>query len=239
MKFLFCYSKTSFFSIAVVFISVFSFVGCGSERFENSKKLLEKITPEIPSLSPGDVVDKIASKIPFMQDDPIIDVPRGSVSVNTKPHGGMIFFNGMNRGRALKGKPVVLKGIKFGSHTLTARFPEKISTVFHFRLLRKKTNFVVPIGSNSRGMITFHISPSPAEIFVGSKYLGKADAKISTKKLSIGSHRVWIRKKGFQSFRFEIDVNPILHHFYFVEMIKSLDENEGSRSFSDKIFKIF
>ena len=239
MKFVSSFCKTSFFSIAMSVVLVFSFLGCGSERFENSKKLLGKITPEIPSLSPGDVVDKIASNIPFMQDDPIVDVPRGSVSVNTKPHGGMIFFNGMNRGRALKGKPIILKGIKFGSHSITARFPEKVPTVFHFRLLIKNTNFVVPVKNDCRGMITFNISPSPSEIFVGSKFLGTANARISTKKLSIGSHRVWIRKRGFQSFRFEIDVNPILHHFYFVEMIKSLDDNEGSRTFSDKIFKIF
>ena len=151
----------------------------------------------------------------------------------------MIFFNGINRGRALKGKPIILKGIKFGSHSLTARFQEKVSTVFHFRLLRKKTKFVVPIKKDSRGMISFHVSPGPAEIFVGSKYLGAANSRISTKILSIGSHRVWIRRKGYQSFRFEIEVNPTLHHFYFVEMIKNLGDNEDSRTVTGKFFKIF
>ena len=231
--------NSSYFSIIIFFLLSVSFFGCGSERFQNSKKLLEKITPEIPSLSPGDIVDKIATSIPFMQDDPIIDVPRGSVSISTKPHGGMIFFNGRNRGRAAKEKPVILKGIKFGFHSLTARFAEKVPTVFHFRLLKKKSTFVVPIQNGSRSMITFHISPAPAEIFVGSKFLGNADSRISTKKLGFGSHRVWIRKKGFQSFRFEIEVNPVLHNFYFVEMIKDLDDNEGSITLSDKILKIF
>ncbi|MED5579502.1 MAG: hypothetical protein VX794_05660 [Nitrospinota bacterium] len=239
MKFVNRFSFQCLFTLAISFFLATSFLGCGSERFENSKKLLAKITPEIPSISPGDVVDKIATSIPFMQDDPIMDVPRGSVSISTKPYGGMVFFNGTNRGRAIKGKPVVLRGIKFGSHSLTARFPEMVSTVFHFRLLRKTTTFVVPIHKNSRSMITFHVSPAPAEIFVGSKFLGNADSKISTKKLGVGSHRVWIRKKGFLSFRFEIEVNPILHHFYFVEMIKNLDDNKGSGTFTNKIFKIF
>ncbi len=239
MKFINHFCKSLSFSIVIMFFLMVSILGCGTERFANSKKLLEKMTPEIPSLSPGDVVDKIATSIPFMQDDPIIDVPRGSVIINTKPHGGMIFFNGINRGRALKGKPIILKGIKFGSHSLTARFQEKVSTVFHFRLLRKKTKFVVPIKKDSRGMISFHVSPGPAEIFVGSKYLGAANSRISTKILSIGSHRVWIRRKGYQSFRFEIEVNPTLHHFYFVEMIKNLGDNDDSRTVTGKFFKIF
>lgn len=239
MKFVNRLSNSLYFFIIIFLLLSVSFLGCSSERFQSSKKLLENITPEIPNLSPGDVVDKIATSIPFMQDDPIIDVPRGRVSISTKPHGGMIFFNGTNRGRATKGKPVILKGVKFGSHSLTARFPEKVPTVFHFRLLRKKSTFVVPVQNGSRNMITFYISPGPAEIFVGSKFLGNADSSISTKKLGLGSHRVWIRKKGFQSFRFEIEVNPILHNFYFVEMIKDLDNNEGSTTFSDKIFKIF
>ena len=74
MKFVSSFCKTSFFSIAMSVVLVFSFLGCGSERFENSKKLLGKITPEIPSLSPGDVVDKIANVQTGEADKPIEDV---------------------------------------------------------------------------------------------------------------------------------------------------------------------
>ena len=109
MKFINHFCKSLSFSIVIMFFLIVSILGCGTERFENSKKLLEKMTPKIPSLSPEDVVDKIATSIPFMQEDPLIDVPRGSVIINTKPHGGMIFFNGINRGRALKGKPIIKK----------------------------------------------------------------------------------------------------------------------------------
>ena len=60
MKFINHFCKSLSFSIVIMFFLIVSILGCGTERFENSKKLLEKMTPKIPSLSPEDVVDKIA-----------------------------------------------------------------------------------------------------------------------------------------------------------------------------------
>ena len=142
----------------------------------------------------------------------------GTVTILTEPQGAVIQFDGSARGWAYAQKPIVIKGVAYGWHTIKATLPGRVPRIEEVRIDGKQTRINLRLEQNSFGKLSVIVDPPGAEVFVDSRYHGLAEPKRDIDSLAIGEHTLWLRLKGFRSERRSIVVERQFHRSYRLRM---------------------
>ncbi len=149
-------------------------------------------------------------------------VPRGSgsVSITTEPQGAVITFDGTTKGWTYEKKPIVIKGVANGWHTIRATLPGQVPRVEEIDLGSGETRISIPLDPQAFGRLTIYSNPPGAEVFIDSRFYGVARPKIEVNSLSYGEHILWMRLQGYQSKRHNIIVERQADRSYRVYLKK-------------------
>ncbi len=149
-------------------------------------------------------------------------VPRGtgSISIQTEPQGAVITFDGTTRGWAYEKKPIVIKGVTNGWHTIRATLPGQVPRVEEVDLAGGETTVRIPLDPQAFGRLTIYSNPPGAEVFISSRFYGVANPKVEINSLSYGEHILWVRLKGYQSKRHNVIVERQTDRAYRIHLEK-------------------
>jgi len=148
--------------------------------------------------------------------DKVSVAPEGlsEVTIYSLPQGAIVIFDGTERGWTYAQKPLVLKGVPYGWHTIRVSLPTYVLRIDQVRLERPKMDVRIRLSKKSFGRLTVVVDPPGAEVFVDSRYYGKASPAVDVDSLPFGEHTVFVRKKGFLSERRNIVVERQFHRAY-------------------------
>ena len=144
----------------------------------------------------------------------------GAVRILSAPPGAVIDFDGTPRGEALDDKPLDIRGVPYGWHTIRAALPGRVPHVLEFNLERSQAEIRVPVSADGFGRLTIRTFPPGAEVFVDSRYHGKAEPQIQVNSLSYGEHSLWVRLDGHRQERLNIVVERQVEHSYYLYLTK-------------------
>lgn len=152
------------------------------------------------------------------------DVPRsgkGEVVVTSNPEGAVVIFNGNPRGEAYRLRPVEIKGVDYGRHSIRAEFPGYVGQVLEFDVRAKKTPIEMRLTKDGAGRLVVRSDPPGAEVFIGSRYYGKADPAIEVTNLAPGEYSMWLRLPGHGMERRNVIVERRRERRYMVVLDKA------------------
>ena len=152
------------------------------------------------------------------------DIPRdgkGAIIVTSKPEGAVIFFNGNLRGEAYSLRPVEIKGVDYGRHTIRAEFPGYVGQVHEVDVRAKKTPIQIRLRKDGAGRLVVYSIPPGAEVFIGSQYYGKADPALVLTNLNPGEYSMWLRLQGHGMERRNVIVERRRERRYMVVLDKT------------------
>ena len=121
---------------------------------------------------------------------------KGEIVVTSRPEGAVVIFNGNPRGEAYKLRPVVIKGVDYGRHSIRAEFPGYVGQVLEVDVRAKKTSIEMRLTREGAGRLVVRSDPPGAEVFIGSQYYGKADPALAVTNLAPGEYSMWLRLPG-------------------------------------------
>lgn len=124
--------------------------------------------------------------------------PTGTLRILSEPEGAVIIFDGAGRGTTFNAKPIVLKGVTYGRHTVRAEFPGRVPRVEEVDFARPEAEIRIPLSRSRFGGFAVYVDPPGAEVFIDSRYYGKAAPKIEVNDLPFGEHSLWVRLEGYE-----------------------------------------
>lgn len=130
----------------------------------------------------------------------------GTVQIVTEPQGAVVIFDGSPKGWTYEKKPIVLKGVPHGWHTIRATLPGRVPRVEEVELGTSNLEVRIPLDTQSFGRVTVYTSPPGAEVYIGSRFYGTTNPKIEINSLPYGQHSLWVRLKGYEDKRHNIVV---------------------------------
>lgn len=142
----------------------------------------------------------------------------GTMTVTSEPQGAVITFDGSNRGWAYAQKPIVIKGISYGWHTVKASLPGYVPRIDEMDFGSSQVAVHMVLSKDTFGRLSIVVEPSGAEVFVDSRFYGVASPVKEINGLAFGEHTVWVRKKGFRPERKSIVVERQTHRAYRLKM---------------------
>ena len=144
----------------------------------------------------------------------------GTVRLLSDPQGASIDFDGTPRGETFDAKPFVLRGVPQGWHTLRATLQNRVPHVVEFNLDRGEIELRVPLSIDGYGRLTVHTIPQGAEVFIDSRYYGKAAPQLQVNALTYGEHSLWVRLEGYRQERLNILVERQIERTYHLFLTK-------------------
>ena len=149
-------------------------------------------------------------------------VPRGSGSIKivSEPQGAVILFDGTPKGWTYEKKPIVIKGVPNGWHTIKATLPGRVPRIEEIEIDSSQADVRIPLGAQSFGRLTIYTAPPGGEVFIDSRFYGTANPKIEVNSLAYGEHVLWVRLKGYKSKRHNIIVERQIDRAYRVRLKK-------------------
>ncbi|OGL58950.1 MAG: hypothetical protein A3J27_07960 [Candidatus Tectomicrobia bacterium RIFCSPLOWO2_12_FULL_69_37] len=144
----------------------------------------------------------------------------GAVKILSEPQGAVIDFDGTPRGETFDAKPVEIRGVPYGWHTIRAALPGRVPHVVEFNLERGQAEIRIPFSADGFGRLNARTFPPGAEVFVDSRYHGKAEPQIAVNGLSYGEHSLWVRLDGHRQERLNILVERQVEHSYYLYLTK-------------------
>lgn len=151
------------------------------------------------------------------------DVPRsgmGEIVVTSKPEGAAVIFNGNPRGAAYSLRPVEIKGVDYGRHSIRAEFPGYAGQVLEIDVRAKKMSVEMKLSKDGASRLVVHSDPPGAEVFIGSQYYGKADPALEVTNLAPGEYSMWLRLPGHGMERRNVIVERRRERRYMVVLDK-------------------
>ncbi|MEK6710693.1 MAG: hypothetical protein AABZ64_08945 [Nitrospinota bacterium] len=150
-----------------------------------------------------------------------LDVARetGTVRILSEPQGAEIEFDGTPRGETTNARPLILRGVPHGWHTIRAILPGRVHHVLEFNLERGEVEVRVPLSGEGYGRLHVRTDPPGGEVFIDSRYHGLAEPQIQVNGLSYGEHLLWIRREGRQE-RLNILVERQIERTYLLFLDK-------------------
>ncbi len=145
---------------------------------------------------------------------------KGDVIVTSKPEGAAIIFNGNPRGAAYSLRPVEVKGVDYGRHSIRAEFPGFAGQVLEVDLRVKKMPIEMTLTRDGAGRMVVRSDPPGAEVFIDSRYYGKADPALEVKSLGPGEYSMWLRLSGHEMERRNVIVERKRERLYMVVLDK-------------------
>ncbi len=152
-----------------------------------------------------------------------VELPRGqaSVLVTSEPDGATIIFDGNPHGAAYAKKPVEIKGVAYGRHSIRAQFPGYVTQVLEVDVRSEKVPLKMRLSKGGEGRLVIRSSPSGAEVFINSRYYGKADPALEVTTLAAGEHSMWLRLPGHLMERQNVIVESRRERHYQVALDKA------------------
>ncbi len=152
------------------------------------------------------------------------EVPRsgkGEIVVTSRPEGAVVIFNGNPRGETYKLRPVEIKGVDYGRHSIRAEFPGYVGQVLEVDVRAKKTAIEMRLTRDGAGRLVIRSEPPGAEVFIGSRYYGKANPAIEVTNLTPGEYSMWLRLPGHAMERRNVIVERRRERRYMVVLDKA------------------
>lgn len=127
-----------------------------------------------------------------------VEIPRGqaSVLVTSEPAGAVIIFDGNPYGAAYAEKPVEIKGVAYGRHSIRAQFPGYVTQVLEVDVRSERVPLTMRLSKGGEGRLVIRSVPPGAEVFINSRYYGKAEPALAVTTLAAGEHSMWLRLPG-------------------------------------------
>lgn len=153
--------------------------------------------------------------------DPLL-IRRGSgtIQIVSEPQGAVVIFDGSPRGWTYEKKPIVLRGVPHGWHTIRATLPGRVPRIEEVELGTSNLEVRIPLDTQSFGRLTVYTSPPGAEVYIGSRFYGTTDPRIEINSLPYGQHNLWVRLKGYQDKRHNIIVERQADRAYRILLTK-------------------
>lgn len=146
---------------------------------------------------------------------------KGEIVVTSRPEGAVVIFNGSPRGEAYRLRPVVIKGVDYGRHSIRAEFPGYVGQVLEFDVRAKKTPIEMRLTKDGAGRLVVRSDPPGAEVFIGSRYYGKADPALEVTNLAPGEYSMWLRLPGHGMERRNVIVERRRERRYMIVLDKA------------------
>lgn len=146
---------------------------------------------------------------------------KGELVVTSRPEGAVVIFNGNPRGEAYKLRPVEIKGVDYGRHSIRAEFPGYVGQVLEVDVRAKKTSIEMRLTRDGAGRLVVRSDPPGAEVFIGSQYYGKADPTLEVTNLTPGEYSMWLRLPGHGMERRNVIVERRRERRYMVILDKA------------------
>lgn len=146
---------------------------------------------------------------------------KGEIVVTSKPEGAVVIFNGNPRGEAYSLRPVEIKGVDYGRHTIRAEFPGYVGQVHEVDVRAKKTPIEIRLTKDGAGRLVVRSDPPGAEVFISSRYYGKTDPALEVTNLAPGEYSMWLRLKGHGMERRNVIVERSRERRYMVVLEKA------------------
>jgi hypothetical protein len=140
--------------------------------------------------------------------------PLGAVRILSEPQGASIDFDGTPRGESFDAQPLMFRGVPYGWHTVRAAMLGRVPHVMEFNLNRPEAEIRVPLSTDGAGHLAVRTTPPGGEVFIDSRYYGKADPRIQINSLSYGEHSLWVRLDGHRQERLNILVERQVERTY-------------------------
>ncbi len=121
----------------------------------------------------------------------------GTVRIIVENPGAEIAFDGSPRGKSGKGVPIVIKGVVFGWHTARVSLPGFVTRIDEVEVGSEETTVRIALRESVAGRVSIYTTPPGGEIFIDSRYYGKAAPEIKLPRLPFGTHSLWIRLEGY------------------------------------------
>ncbi|MBI3128503.1 MAG: PEGA domain-containing protein [Candidatus Tectomicrobia bacterium] len=144
----------------------------------------------------------------------------GTVRILSEPEGAAVDFDGRPRGEAFKAEPLVIRGVPYGWHSIRATRLGMVPHILEFNLERPEAEFRIPVSAGGAGRLTVRTVPPGAEVFISSRYYGKADPQIQVSALAYGEHSLWVRLDGHRQERINILVERQIERTYHLFLTK-------------------
>jgi hypothetical protein len=144
----------------------------------------------------------------------------GTITILTEPQGAVIIFDGSPKGWTYEKKPVVVKAVRHGWHTIRATLPGRVPRVEEVELNTSELEVRIPLGTSSFGRLTIFSDPPGGEVFIGSRFFGTANPKVEINSLAYGEHTLWVRLKGYVDKRQNVIVERQADRAYRVRLTK-------------------
>lgn len=145
---------------------------------------------------------------------------KGEIVVTSKPEGAVVIFNGNPRGEAYSLRPVEIKGVDYGRHSIRAEFPGYVGQILEIDVRAKKTPVQMRLTRDGAGSLVVLSDPSGAEVFIGSQYYGKTDPFLEVTSLAPGEYSMWLRLPGHGMKRRNVVVERMRERRYMVVLDK-------------------
>ncbi|MBI1724870.1 MAG: PEGA domain-containing protein [Candidatus Tectomicrobia bacterium] len=145
----------------------------------------------------------------------------GAVRILSAPQGAVIDFDGTPRGETFDAKPLEIRGVPHGWHTIRATLPGRVPHVLEFNLERAQAEVRIVLSGDGYGRLNVRTLPPGGEVFVDSRYHGKAEPQIQVGALSYGEHSLWVRLEGHRQERLNILVERQIERSYHLFLTKS------------------
>lgn len=146
---------------------------------------------------------------------------KGEIVVTSRPEGAVVIFNGNPRGEAYKLRPVEIKGVDYGRHSIRAEFPGYVGQVLEVDVRAKKTPIEMRLTKDGAGRLVVRSDPPGAEVFIGSRYYGKTDPAIEVTNLAPGEYSIWLRLPGHGMERRNVIVERRRERRYMIVLDKA------------------
>ena len=141
--------------------------------------------------------------------------------MTSRPEGAVVIFNGNPRGEAYKLRPVEIKGVDYGRHSIRAEFPGYVGQVLEVDVRAKKTSIEMRLTREGAGRLVVRSDPPGAEVFIGSRYYGKTDPALEVTNLAPGEYSIWLRLPGHGMERRNVIVERRRERRYIVVLDKA------------------
>ena len=123
----------------------------------------------------------------------------GTVRIIVESSGAEVAFDGSSRGKSGKSVPIVIKGVAYGWHTIRVSLPGFVPRVDEVEVGSEETTARIALRELVAGRVSIYTTPPGGEIFIDSRYYGKAAPEIKLPQLPFGTHSLWIRLEGYAS----------------------------------------
>ncbi len=141
---------------------------------------------------------------------------KGDIFVTSAPEGAVVAFNGNLRGTTYAGKPVVIKAVNYGRHSIRTEFPGYVAQILEVDVRAEKVPVHMKLTKGGAGRLVVLSNPPGAEVFIASRYYGKTNPTLEVSSLRPGAYSMWLRLPGYRMERRNIVVERGRERIYRV-----------------------